>query len=293
MNTSITQERLMTWASVASVVTAGGLILLKLVTYLMTGSMAILSSLFDSIQDGMTSGVNYIAVRQSNEPADSDHRFGHGKAQGLGSLVQGFIILMAALFLLREAIERLMHPVPIEAAMSGIVITLIAIVATIALVWFQTYVIKRTNSLSIKADRAHYTGDIGMNIGVVVSIILSAWFQWYFVDAIFGILVSLYLFYVVYQICRESCHMLMDREMPESFRRAIRKIALDFNEVQDVTDLKTRQSGNRVFVQFCICLDGALTLRHAHNITDEIEAAIRQKYPEADVLIHPEPVVRA
>lgn len=289
MQKTMTKEQLMTWASVASVVTAGSLILLKLITYLMTGSMAILSSLFDSIQDGMTSGVNYIAVRQSNEPADSDHRFGHGKAQGLGSLIQGFIILIAALFLLREALERLVRPVPIESAFSGVLITVLAIVATVCLVWFQTYVIKKTNSLSIKADRAHYTGDIGMNVGVIVSIVLSTYCQWYFVDAVFGVLVSFYLFYVVYRICKESCHMLMDTEMPDSFRRNIRQIVLAFDEVKEIVDLKTRQSGNRIFVQFCIRLPEELTLRRAHAVTEAIEEALKRKYPDIDVLIHPEP----
>ncbi len=289
MQTTQDLQRLTKQASIASLATAFSLIVIKGLTFFMTGSVAILSGLFDSVQDLMTSGVNYYAVKQSNEPADSHHRFGHGKAQALGGIIQGGIIVLASLFLLRESFQRLLSPQPIAHAGAAIFITLIAIVITVVLVRFQTFVIKKTNCLSIKADRAHYTGDVWMNVGVICSVIFSHFFGLLFLDALFGIGVSFYLLFVVYQILKESIAMLMDAEMPGAFRQNIKKIVLACPDVQYMADLKTRLSGDQIFIQFCIRLDENLTLRQAHVITDEIEAAILRKYPQAHIIIHPEP----
>lgn len=282
-------NHLMKVASVASVATAIVLMLAKLVTYLLTGSVSILSSLFDSGQDFMTSLVSLVAVRRSIEPADKEHRFGHGKAQAIGGVVQGVIIFMAALFLLREAVLRFLNPEPIQEVFFGITVTVVAIIATVILVAFQTYVIKETNSLSIKADRAHYAGDVLMNVGVIVSIICSYFFDLYAIDALFGIGVAIYLFVSVFQIVKESISMLMDEEMSEEFRTEIKKTALSFPQVLEVADLKTRLSGTCIFIQFCVKMDGSLSLKTAHEITEYIEDAIKEKHPDSQIIIHFEP----
>lgn len=285
-------NRLMRAASVASIVTATTLIALKLVTFLLTGSMAILSSLFDSIQDSMTSVINFFAVKHASEPADKEHRFGHGKAQALGAMTQGFVIAAASVFLLKESIARLMEPQEIAKIGLGLSITIFALIATFALITFQKFVIKKTNSLSIRADMAHYTGDIMMNVGVIVSMVLAYYLKWTFVDSLFGIIVALYLFTIVYQILRESITILMDTEMPDSFRNKIKKMTLAFPEVQEIYQLKTRQSGSNVFVQFCVALDKDLTLEQAHDIIDKIEEALTHKEPDIQVIIHPEPYLK-
>lgn len=285
-------NRLMRAASVASIVTATTLIALKLVTFLLTGSMAILSSLFDSIQDSMTSIINFFAVKHASEPADKEHRFGHGKAQALGAMTQGFVIAAASVFLLKESIARLMEPQEIAKIGLGLSITIFALIATFALITFQKFVIKKTNSLSIRADMAHYTGDIMMNVGVIVSMVLAYYLKWTFVDSLFGIIVALYLFTIVYQILRESITILMDTEMPDSFRNKINKMTLAFPEVKEIYQLKTRQSGSNVFVQFCVALDKDLTLEQAHDIIDKIEEALTHKEPDIQVIIHPEPYLK-
>lgn len=283
---------LMKMASIASVMTSIGLMLAKFITYFMTGSVSILSSLFDSVQDFITSLVNFVAVRRSIEPADKKHRFGHGKAQAIGGVFQGVIIFIAAVFLLKEAISHFLNPKPIQELSLGISVTIISIITTIALVSFQTYVINKTKSLSIKADRAHYSGDVLMNIGVVLSIICSYFFDLYVIDALFGIAVSVYLFVSVFQIVKDSFSMLMDEEMPEEFRKEIKKIVLSFPEVLEMTDLKTRLSGTCIFVQFCIKMNDSLSLKIAHDVTEYIEDAIKEKYPDSQIIIHLEPSLK-
>lgn len=282
-------NRLMKQAGYASVSVAVFLVSLKAVTFMLTGSVAILSSLFDSVQDMMTSAINMIAIRQSVNPADKEHRFGHGKAQAIGSLIQSFIITAAGLFLLLESVERFCRPQPLNQIGIGLVIMVVAVLSTIILVHFQSYVIRRTQSLSVKADKTHYTGDILMNIGVMVSMVLTyltGWTRW---DSLFGCGVAIYLFIIVYQIIRESFGMLMDTEMPEDFRKQIEAVACSFPPVKNIRDLRTRQSGSNAFVQFCIILDESLTLRQAHDITDQIEDKIKERFPDTEIIIHPEP----
>ena len=282
-------HHLLKQASFASIGTAVGLLLLKLFTFLITGSVAILSSFFDSAQDFLTSLINFFAIRHAIQPADNEHRFGHGNAQALGGILQAFIITLFSLFLAQESVKKLLEPTPLSKTGLGIIITIIAIIATFLLVSFQTYVIKKTNSLSIKADRAHYTGDILMNVGVIISILLTNQLNWFWLDALFGIGVSLYLFYVVYQIVKEAITQLMDTEISEEFRRQIIKICLSFPEVKRIYHLRTRQSGETLFVQFCVAMDGKLSLKKAHEISHNIEMKIQKTYAHTQIMIHIEP----
>ena len=284
------QNALMKWASFASVSTALFLVLLKMGAYLITGSMALLSSLLDSAQDMLTSLVNLFAIKHAIEPADAHHRFGHGKAQALGSLGQSVIIALAGLFLISESVDRFLNPRPIHSLSLGVWASVFAIFLTILLVLFQNYVIKKTNSLSLRADRAHYTGDILMNVGVIVSMFFAYFLHWDWVDALFGVGVGFYLLSQVWHLSRESCSMLMDTEIPQPLKRQIKEITLSFKPVLELTQLKTRYSGNRIFIQFAIYLEDSLSLKQAHDLIDEIEAALQSKIPEAEIMIHPEPI---
>lgn len=283
------QEELMKRAARASVGVALTLIVVKAVTFFITGSVAILSSLFDSMQDVMTSFVNMVAVRQSVEPADKEHRFGHGKAQALGSLIQAFIIAGAALFLLFESIDRFCQPQPLSHIGLGIGITVLAIIMTFVLIRFQAFVIRETESLSIKADRAHYAGDILMNVGVIIAMVLSSLTGWLRFDSIFGIGVTMYLFCAIYAVVKEAFKMLMDTELPPAVRKQIKELAYSFPEVLGVYQMKTRKSGSNNFVQFCIRLKNEMPLKEVHAVTDKIERKIQEQIPNAEVIIHPEP----
>lgn len=282
-------NRLMKAAGIASVCASGVLLCLKAATVLMTGSVAVLSSLLDSLQDSLTSLVNLVAVTQATAPADKKHRFGHGKAQALGCVVQAFIMTAASAILLVGAVERFFDPRPVEHIRMGVWIMGVALLLTSALVFFQTFVLRRTNALSIKADRLHYTGDILMNGGVIVSILAGYYLNWVHVDALFGIGVSTYLFWISYRLITESFAMLMDAEMPPEFRHQIQTLATAFPEVKTIHDLKTRLSGSHIFIQFNIHMNPRLTLEKAHAVVCRIEKAIQKRFPDSEAIIHPEP----
>ncbi|MGN0920044.1 MAG: cation diffusion facilitator family transporter [Alphaproteobacteria bacterium] len=283
------KNKLMMLGSSASVLTAFVLILLKTIAFLMTYSVAILASLFDSIQDLMTSLINYISVRHSVQPADKEHPFGHGKAQGIGSFLQGLILLISAGWL---AFESLLHlgrnEIPTH-SLWGIVIICISLILTFALIRFQAFVIRQTDSLSIRADNAHYTGDLMMNMGVLFSLMASAVFTVGWVDSLFGLFVSLYLFKSAFYILRSAIGMLMDEEMPAHVQEKITAQIHTLKEVKAIRDLRTRQAGTQMFIQMTLILDGNLSLMKAHLIADQCEALIRQIYPDTEIMIHLEP----
>ncbi|MBP5343744.1 MAG: cation transporter [Alphaproteobacteria bacterium] len=286
-----TQNKWMLFASFASITTALLLVVLKFIAFFATGSMAMLSSLFDSIQDFMTAMVNIVAVRQAIVPADRQHRFGHGKAQGIGSLIQACIIVMAALFLLKESIGYLILGKEIKDIGVGIWVSCIAIILTLGLLILQNWVVKQTGSLCIKTDKAHYTGDIVMNIGVLLSLLLSSSLGWMWIDGVFGVMVGLYLLWAMWHIMQDAFAMLMDKELPEDVRIKIKKVALSVPKVLNVSELKTRQAGNKFFIQFIVQFDGKMTLSLAHKYIDEIENKLATLYPESEIMIHAEPFI--
>ena len=287
-----TQNKWMFSASLASVTTAVLLIILKSVAFLVTGSMAMLSSLFDSIQDFMTSMVNMIAIRHAVIPADKHHRFGHGKAQGIGSLIQACIIVMAALFLIKESVGYLIFGKKVVDFELGVWVSGIAIIITLCLLILQTWVVKQTGSLCIKTDKTHYTGDIFMNIGVIISLWLSSSMGWMWIDGAFGIAVGLYLLYAMIHILQEAFAMLMDRELPEAMRNKIKSVALSVPKVLNVSKLKTRQAGSCIFIQFVVQFDGKISLDLAHAYIDKIESKLLKLYPGAEIMIHAEPFIK-
>ncbi|MGH6933167.1 MAG: cation diffusion facilitator family transporter [Dongiaceae bacterium] len=287
--TNTEKGQLMRWATYASVATAAVLIAAKIVAFLLTDSVSLLSTLLDSLLDAAASLVNLFAVRHALSPADREHRFGHGKAEPLAALGQSAFIAGSAAFLIVQAIGRLITPHPIENTTIGIAIMVVSILATIVLVLFQRHVIRRTGSVAIRADSLHYAGDLIVNAAVIVALILVSSRGWRSVDPIFGIGIAVYIIWTAWRIAASALDMLMDRELPDGERARIRTIALANSAVRAVHDLRTRASGPTIFVQLHLEMDGALTLVQAHEVADSVEVAIRNSYPEAEIIIHQDP----
>lgn len=286
----LSRETLMRLASYASIVVALTLIVVKLCAFWATNSLAMLSSLFDSGLDLGASVVSLIAIHQALVPADHDHRFGHGKAEAVGSLTQGLIIAASGVFLLCETVRHLMHPIPLERLDVGLGVMIFAICLTCGLIAFQRFVIARTKSLSIYADSAHYTGDIMMNVGVMASMGFSYVLKWQWVDSLFAVVVAGYLFWMAFRITHSAGQILMDKELPLSVRRRIQKIAMSHPEINSIHDLRTRKSGLHTFIQFHAEMRGGLTLEKTHQVCETLEQEIGLAIPDSETFIHQEPI---
>jgi ferrous-iron efflux pump FieF len=282
-------KRLMQRATTAAVSVALVLIALKLAAWLITDSVSLLSSLADSAMDALASLVNLFAVRHALQPADSEHRFGHGKAEPLAGLGQAAFISASGVYLIFEAVNRLIEPRAIEQGALGLGVMVFSIAVTGALVAYQRSVVRRTDSLAIRADSVHYATDILVNAGVIVSLLLVMFLDWGAADPIVALIIAGFIIYSAFRIARESLNHLMDRELPDADRDRIKKIALNHPSVIDCHDLKTRAAGLNSFIQLHISMDGGLTLDESHIISDAVEQDILDAFPNAEVIIHADP----
>lgn len=283
------QGRLMRRATYASVSVALILILAKSGAWALSGSVAMLSTLMDSVLDALASLVNLFAVRHALTPADREHRFGHGKAEPLAALAQAAFISGSAIFLLVEAGKRLYEPRPLEATGLGIGVMAFSIVLTLLLVRYQRYVISQTKSLAISADSLHYFGDLLVNAAVIVALLLSSQLGLYWADPVFGLGIAAYILWNAWQIASGALDMLMDRELEPDERKQIAEIVKHQPEVRGLHDLRTRSAGPHKFIQLHLELDGNMSLWRAHEIADAVEAELQAAFPEAEILIHQDP----
>jgi len=277
-------------AAIASMVVASTLIVVKAVAWFMSGSVALLGSLVDSVLDLAASVINFLAVRTSLEPPDEEHRFGHGKAEAIAGLFQASIIIGSAAFLMLESIGRLWAPTPVEASDLGIYVSILAIVLTLGLVMYQKHVVKHTGSVAIEADSLHYKGDLLLNAAVIVALWLSTSGGVSWADGAFGVAIALYIAWAASEIFRTSIDMLMDKEFQPAEREEIFNLVMGNPDVKGMHDLKTRRSGLSSFVQMHIEVDPEMSVYDAHAVADEVEATVGEVFSHADSLIHVDPL---
>jgi ferrous-iron efflux pump FieF len=286
---SASRSRLMRAATWASLSVAGILIAAKLLAWLATGSVVMLSSLVDSSLDLLASGIAWLAVRHALTPADREHRFGHGKSEALAAFAQAGFILASALGLALAAGDRLLHPQAIARGEIGLAVTALAIVLTSALVMFQRYVVRRSGSMAIAADSMHYMGDLLSNLAVAATLLAATWFDAPWLDSVGAMAIAAYLLIGVRGLLRRSLDVLLDHELPEVERDRIKAIVRGFPGVRDMHDLRTRTSGSTRFIQLHVELDPTTSLMAAHEAGDAIEAAILADFPQAEIILHLDP----
>ena len=281
--------RLLRLATRASVGVAASLIVVKITAWLFTDSVSLLSTLIDSLLDAAASIINLLAVRHALTPADREHRFGHGKAEPLAALGQTAFIAGSAIFLIIVAGHRLLNPRPVLYSDIGIGVMVFAIALTLVLTRFQAYVVRKTDSVAIRADSLHYVGDIAVNGAVIVALLLASQFGWTIADPLFGLAIAGFILFNAWRIARGSLDMLMDRELTDGERARIGRIVLEHPSVIDMHDLRTRTSGQKTFIQVHIEMDGGMNLYKAHGVADEVETSLCQAFPDAEVIIHQDP----
>lgn len=283
-----TRERLLRLATYASVTVATILIVLKGSVWLMSGSVSLLASLIDSFMDAGASVIVLFAVRYSLKPADREHRFGHGKAEALAGLAQSAFISGSAILVFIQGIQRLLNPQPLEAAWLGVLVMVFSIIATIVLLLIQRHVIKHTQSTAISADALHYRSDLLMNLSIIAALIL-AYYGIARADALFGLVIALYIGYGAVRIGLSATQILMDHELPDEIRTKALALARAVPGVVDVHDLRTRESGQHWFMQVHVELPAQMSLARAHDLGEEVRLAIERHYPQASVLVHTDP----
>lgn len=281
--------RLVTMAAWTATIVATLLLIVKVITWWVTGSVSLLASLIDSMLDIAASVVNLIVVRYSLQPADREHTFGHGKAESLAALAQAMFISGSAVFLILNGIDRFFRPHELNAPELGVYVSLFAMVVTFGLVMFQKHVVRVTGSQAIAADSLHYQTDLYMNGAIMVALGLS-YFGVTQADAVFAVGIGIFILYSAFKMVSEAIQTLLDRKLPDEELEQIRQECLKVEGVLGVHQLRTRMSGPTRFIQLHLELDDNLRLIEAHHIADKVEDNLLELFPEADVLIHQDPL---
>ena len=283
------RSTLSTRAALASVGSAILLIALKSYAAAQTGSVAMLGSLVDSALDLLASLVTLFGVRVAAQPADRDHRFGHGKAEALVALVQVFVIGLSAAAIAARSIQRLLHGELTSNAELGMGVSLIAIFVTLALTMYQSRVVRSTGSVAIATDKLHYQSDLLLNAAVIVALALEQFLHLRGADAVFGLILAAWLAWGAYRSSGHALSQLMDREWPQGQRDDFLAAARVYPELAGLHDLRTRSSGTHRFVQFHVWVPGEWTVREAHDRMDRVEEALQQRFPNTEILMHLDP----
>lgn len=286
----VSHSTLVTRAALASVAVALILVVMKSWAAWTTGSVAMLGSLADTALDLVASLITLFGVRVAAAPADRDHRFGHGKAEALAALFQVMLIGFSAVAIFWRGVERLINDQVTAEAEGGIIVSAIAIAATLLLLAYQKRVIARTGSVAIETDNVHYQSDLLLNLSVIAALALEQYLDLAGADAAFGIAIALWLAWGAWRASSRAIDQLMDKEWPEEKRRHFVDVAARHPELKGLHDLRTRTSGNKDFVQFHVWMDPEMSVADAHQVLDEVEAKLEKEFPGVEILIHIDPV---
>ncbi len=283
------RARLSSRAALASVALALLLLIAKGWAAVETDSTAMLGSLADTALDLVASLATLAGVRIAAQPADREHRFGHGKAEALVALGQVVLIGISALWIAWRAITKLINGGATAEMELGIGVSLFAMAATLALLWYQKRVIARTASVAIRTDNVHYQSDLLLNAAVIAALLLDQWAGLRGADALFGMVIAGWLLWGAFRSSSIAVDQLMDHEWPEEERARFLAAAAEYPELAGLHDLRTRTSGTHNFAQFHVWVPPDWTVREAHDRMDKVEEDLQRRFPGTEILIHLDP----
>ena len=266
------------------------LIIIKTVFGFLTNSVSILASAADSFLDLTASSVNYFSIRKSEEPPDHDHRFGHGKAEGLAGLFQCFVIGISSLYIIYLSIEKLIYGGDIKSLDLGIIVIAFSIIVSLILARYIKSVSKETESIALGADSLHYQVDVYTNVGIIIALLIIKFTGLEILDPIISIIIAIIILWSAREIVIQSVNILMDKELPEEVVSQIGSIIMSYEpEVRSFHKLKTRNAGTVKFIEFHVVMDHELTFVRSHDLAEEIVAEIKTQISNSEVTVHVDP----
>ncbi len=267
------------------------LIIAKVWGWLLTGSMALLTSAADGLVDALASLATFAGVRYAHRPADPDHRYGHGKGEALAAFTQAILLGATGVVFGAQSLWRVLFPEPLFGVGLGVAVAAGSLVTSVLLVAMQTWVLRRTRSTAIAADRIHYLTDVVVNLAVLAALAVTWATGWVRADPSFALAIAVYMLWNAGSIARDASVQLLDRELAPAHRKQIEAAALGCPGARAIHDIRTRNAGDRVFVEFHLEVDGAISVHEGHRIVDAAEGAVAALFPEgSEVIGHLEPV---
>jgi len=278
-------------ATIVSTSVAGVLVIIKMTVGLLSGSIAVLASAIDSFLDLTVSLFNYFALSNAEKDPDDKFHFGRGKIEPLAAVIEGTVISLSALFILYEAMNKIIHPRDMAQMTESIAVMVVSFIITAFLVTFLNYVANKTKNMVIKADALHYKTDLFSNGAVLVALTLISMTGEQLIDPILGIGIAIYMIYSAIPIIQEGILMLLDAALPKA---DIENIISILNSEPIITNhhyLQTRETGSEVFISVHAVFNVDISLYDAHLIADKVEDQIRKLFKDkkTHILIHMDP----
>lgn len=286
----IPHRQQITWVAAGSIAVAIAVMGIKYLAYLKTGSVALYSDALESIVNVMTAVIALVTIQISARPADRRHQFGHHKAEYFSAVIEGALIIVAALLILREAYDAVRNPRSLTEPAIGMAISFVATVLNAG--WSAFLIIwgRRRRSPALVADGWHLVTDVATSVGVLVGLGLVALTGWQILDPLIAAAVAVNILWTGWRLTRESMSGLMDEAVAGDIHRRIRQvISSNATGAMEAHDLRTRTAGRATFIEFHLVVPGTMTVAEAHDICDRLEDAIRGEVEGAEVLIHVEP----
>lgn len=263
---------------------------LKYAAYRITGSIALYSDALESIINVVTAIAALLAVRLSAEPADKNHPYGHHKVEYFSAVLEGVLIIVAALAILREAYAGFLNPKVIDAPALGLAINGLASLINAGWAWVLIRQGRRLRSPALTADGRHLMTDVVTSAGVIVGLLLVPLTGWNWLDPVLAAFVAINIIWSGWMLMKESIGGLMDEALPETMLSRVREvIAINAEGAIEAHDLRTRHAGRLVFVDFHLVVEGGMSVTQAHDICDRLERALKAEIGEAQITIHVEP----
>lgn len=277
-----------------SILTALTLAIMKFVVGLLTGSLAVIASAVDSLLDLVMSGVNFLAIRQAEQPADDGHSFGHGKYETLATLIQSLVISASGGWILYEAIRRLnAGDIKVQQIGNGVIVLAISMAASFWISRYLRRVGKATDSSALQADSLHFAMDIYTNGALLAGLVILSFVDAPWLDPVMSLLVALYILKEALSLARHALRDMLDAELPDEVRNeVIRLVNEHHGELLDIHNLRTRRAGSQKLMDFHLTVCKHLTVQAAHDLADHLEEAIAKEIRGANVTIHVEPCRR-
>jgi len=277
-------------AAVTSIVVAGVVMGLKYAAYWVTGSVALYSDALESIVNLITAAVALYAIHVSAQPADRRHQFGHHKAEYFSAVLEGVLIVVAALLIFREAYDAVLQPRTLSEPVRGILINGLATAINAGWSYFLLTWGRRQRSPALVGDGWHLLTDVATSVGVIIGLLLAMATGWHILDPALAALVGTNILWAGWRLVRESVSGLMDEAVTAEVARSIRDVISSNAEgAIEAHDVKTRMAGRATFIEFHLVVPGTMTVAASHQICDRIEQALQAAVHDAQVLIHVEP----
>ena len=269
----------------------GGVAILgiKLLAYLVSNSVALLSDALESIVNIVASGLMFFSIHVSEKPADDSHNYGHQKIEEISSMLEGVFIIAAALLIVYAATGRFFESVELLELNLAIGISMLAAALNAGLSWFLARTARRSGSAALEGDAKHLLSDVISSAGVWIGLFVVQLTGWNFMDSILAFVVAALIARMGIGLILKSSHHLMDRSCKEEEEKMKEILARHRFRFIDFHNVKTRRHGNQIFAQLHLSVDGSLSVKEAHDLTDHLEEEIKEELPSMNLIIHIEP----